>query len=255
MRTQERETARRAGALAVAALLLMTVMALAGAGAGDCIPTPEGCTSDAECGDGMYCDAGECLTLGYCDVAADCYDQPIITPMCVGYFSCVLHACAWHCDTPPGQGEACGPGDACADGLTCLHYYGIAGPTGPEFTSCEIPCGAHGACPSGQRCITIADGPGSVCRPLEDCGDWYAAYVELTTDLRACTHASQCEAVPGTSCGCTRNLVVNGSNDLAPLFDFLDGMNGAGCGMISTCDCPAADGYICQDGLCAWNYL
>jgi hypothetical protein len=63
------------------------------------------------------------------------------------------------------QGEPC-PDGACADGLTCVDYYGIAGPSGPKFTSCEIPCsGAKAACPSGQRCIVIADGPGQVCRP------------------------------------------------------------------------------------------
>lgn len=24
---------------------------------------------------------------------------------------------------------------------------------------------------------------------------------------------------------------------------------------ISTCDCPAAEGFRCLDGICAWNYL
>ena len=64
----------------------------------------------------------------------------------------------------PGQGEPC-PTNVCAAGLTCVAYYGIAGPRGPKFTSCEIRCGKDtGACPDGQTCRTIADGPGSVCR-------------------------------------------------------------------------------------------
>lgn len=67
----------------------------------------------------------------------------------------------------PTQGQPC-PKGGCAKGLTCISYYGIAGPSGPKFSSCEIRClhkGAAGTCPDGQRCVTIADGPGQVCRP------------------------------------------------------------------------------------------
>lgn len=65
----------------------------------------------------------------------------------------------------PQQGQPC-PEGACADGLHCLGYYGIAGTQGPRFSSCEIPCtGNPQACPEGQRCVTIPDGPGQVCRP------------------------------------------------------------------------------------------
>jgi hypothetical protein len=67
-------------------------------------------------------------------------------------------------DTLPQQGEPC-PDRVCAEGLTCVEYYGIAGPSGPLFTSCEIRCDDMGRCPCGQACITIYDGPGQVCRP------------------------------------------------------------------------------------------
>jgi hypothetical protein len=41
-----------------------------------------------------------------------------------------------------------------------------AGPRGPAFTSCEIACPTPAStCPQGQTCVTIADGPGRVCRP------------------------------------------------------------------------------------------
>ena len=64
----------------------------------------------------------------------------------------------------PQIGETCGDKDACADGLTCVSYYGIAGPRGPQFKSCEIKCTTTADCPTGHECITIADGPGRVCR-------------------------------------------------------------------------------------------
>jgi hypothetical protein len=45
-----------------------------------------------------------------------------------------------------------------------VSYYGIAGPRGPEFKSCEIRCNPQGRCEGGRKCITVADGPGQVCR-------------------------------------------------------------------------------------------
>src|SRR5687767_13567439 len=64
----------------------------------------------------------------------------------------------------PGLGENCGEGDACAQGMTCVAYYGIAGPRGPQFKTCEIRCDKDNACPAEHTCVTIADGPGQVCR-------------------------------------------------------------------------------------------
>jgi hypothetical protein len=60
-------------------------------------------------------------------------------------------------------GSKC-PDRKCASGLTCVEYFGIAGPSGPKFTSCEVRCGGS-ACPGDLKCVTIADGPGAVCRP------------------------------------------------------------------------------------------
>lgn len=64
------------------------------------------------------------------------------------------------------QGEDCsGAGVACGSGLTCVSYYGIAGPSGPLFQTCEIPCTGDPDCPTGQSCAVVADGPGQVCQP------------------------------------------------------------------------------------------
>ena len=64
----------------------------------------------------------------------------------------------------PMIGPNCGEGDTCADGLECVKYYGIAGARGPQFKTCEQTCSAKKACPTGSKCVTIADGPGQVCR-------------------------------------------------------------------------------------------
>ena len=63
------------------------------------------------------------------------------------------------------QSADCSAANAiCTDGTACIAYFGIAGPQGPEFKTCEIPCSHPGAvCPLGQSCQTIADGPGQVC--------------------------------------------------------------------------------------------
>ncbi len=66
----------------------------------------------------------------------------------------------------PKQSENCTTDYKCAAGLTCKRYRGIAGAAGPEFKTCEIPCTGKGStCPAGQSCVTIADGPGQVCKP------------------------------------------------------------------------------------------
>ena len=58
-------------------------------------------------------------------------------------------------------------GQPCESPRQCISYYGIAGPSGPLFHACEIPCSREsegGGCPDGMRCVTIADGPGDVCQ-------------------------------------------------------------------------------------------
>ena len=79
----------------------------------------------------------------------------------------LLVACATTGVAKPKQGEPCDANGKCAQRLTCVRYYGVAGARGPQLTSCEIKCGeGTKGCPSGQACITIADGPGQVCRPV-----------------------------------------------------------------------------------------
>lgn len=64
---------------------------------------------------------------------------------------------------PGGGGAVCGD-KTCAADEQCIEYYGIAGPSGPKFKECGIPCPSGKGCPEGKTCQTIADGPGPVCR-------------------------------------------------------------------------------------------
>lgn len=67
-------------------------------------------------------------------------------------------------ELPSKAGAPCDD-KGCGGGFECKAYYGIAGPKGPQMKTCEISCSAKGAkCPDGTKCITIADGPGRVCR-------------------------------------------------------------------------------------------
>lgn len=136
------------------------------------------CTTDADCFTGG-CSSEVCSAEEGVITTCEVQDWPQGAGAGCG---CVAGACRWYRDGGSGgggggggaggaggaaQGEAC-PDRRCAAGLTCVEYYGIAGPSGPRFTSCEVRCGKGGRCPDGQSCITIADGPGEVCRPADD---------------------------------------------------------------------------------------
>ncbi len=123
------------------------------------------CTSDDQCKLGgcssEVCSADDVTTT--CDMPANGFPRGAAC-------GCVNGQCIWYGAAPtssdlPKQGAKC-PDGKCAEGLTCVEYYGVAGPSGPKFTSCEIPC-PKGNCPEGQSCTTIADGPGKVCRPAD----------------------------------------------------------------------------------------
>lgn len=144
--------------------------------------SPNDCSADAECFaggcSGEVCSAESDLTTT-CDA--------LVTSLPAGAkCGCVQQACRWYVrpggpfsgveigSDPPLSNVGVAP-DAdvgrcgeqmCKPGYTCVEYFGVAGPRGPKFESCELPCDPIRArdCPAGLQCITIADGPGSVCR-------------------------------------------------------------------------------------------
>jgi len=128
---------------------------------------PNGCKADGDC------------FVGGCSSEVCSAEQGVITT-CEAVAipgwpedaecGCVSNKCAWWSaggTTLPGGAPA---GDACGDAVcqapqTCVKYYGIAGPSGPQFESCEVVCTpGKTTCPAGTTCVTVADGPGNVCR-------------------------------------------------------------------------------------------
>jgi hypothetical protein len=73
--------------------------------------------------------------------------------------------------------------------------------------------------------------------------------------IRSCTTASECgQVLSGTSCGCTRDWVARTNADPTDFYDLLNQAGSCGFGLISTCDCPPANGFDCVNNTCTWNY-
>ncbi len=76
--------------------------------------------------------------------------------------------------------------------------------------------------------------------------------------VQACETADDCGyPLPGTSCGCTRNLVANNTADTEELYHVLQVADDLDCELIpdTACDCPDAAGFVCDGGVCAWDYI
>lgn len=135
---------------------------------------PNGCSSDADCRT-AGCSSEVCSADA--GVVTTCEVLPVTLPEGTAC-GCVESQCQWwNADgvtlppvppQPEPSEEASCATTLCQPPTVCLEYYGIAGPSGPKFVSCEIPCDSTAkqktACPQGMSCVTIADGPGSVCR-------------------------------------------------------------------------------------------
>ena len=208
-------------------------------------PTGEGnCWCDDLCED-----YGDCCG----DKAAVCDDEPAIE-FCMQDDECD----SGFCDHSECLSN-------CPDGLICPAVcWGQCGEPEPEpepEPTCEGSCGGQGnGCWCDEACTNYGDCCGDyeeVC--LEpDCDAMVAAFQAETAEIRACEQDSDCgQVLTGTSCGCSRNWVAREGADI-DLWDSLrDDAMDAGCelpGMISTCDCPAADGFVCNEGVCGWNY-
>lgn len=125
------------------------------------------CQTDAACHIGgcssEVCSADEGV-ITTCDV------PPVAMPEGTAC-GCVAKQCRWWnaagqtLPLPPAPAAVDCDGKPCAAPAECIEYFGIAGPRGPKFYSCEIRCTpSKPGCPDGTACVTVVDGPGSVCR-------------------------------------------------------------------------------------------
>lgn len=141
--------------------------------------SPNDCTADAGCHT-AGCSSEVCSADP--GVVTTCEALPVSLPAGTAC-GCVEGQCQWWNEEgtplpplpqqpePEPEPEASCATVLCQPPTVCLEYYGIAGPSGPKFVSCEIPCDPtakakkkQSGCPEGMSCVTIADGPGSVCR-------------------------------------------------------------------------------------------
>ena len=91
----------------------------------------------------------------------------------------------------------------------------------------------------------------------ETCDEVEDAQDSALADIQACTTADECgQVLTGTSCGCTRDLVARVGADATLFYDLVEQSQALQCdsGLISTCDCPPANGFACDRGTCTWNY-
>ncbi|MEL6178608.1 MAG: hypothetical protein AAFS10_06625 [Myxococcota bacterium] len=88
------------------------------------------------------------------------------------------------------------------------------------------------------------------------CDSALSAYTEELSTIQSCTTDAECgQPLTGTSCGCTRNLVARNDADTTRFYELQRETVTLGCDLgSSTCDCPEADGFICDAGVCNWNY-
>ena len=159
------------------------------------------------------------------------------------------------CNCPADCEKAGGPEGLCAD--TGGNWVGCGSGCGPWSCGTPMPEICPAVCIS--QCSCPKDKPGW--DPIDgcvacNCQEWMVTYAALVKSMKQCSSADECKSIPGTSCGCTNNLVVGKYANETLLFDMADKMSAVGCGpFISTCDCPAADGFVCENNQCNWNYL
>lgn len=88
------------------------------------------------------------------------------------------------------------------------------------------------------------------------CAELGAERAAELASIQSCSADVECgQELTGTSCGCTRNLVARAGADVTRFREILSALERAECdSLVTTCDCPPADGFVCNEGRCTWNY-
>lgn len=190
---------------------------------GDGIEPGNLCLGEGHCEDGQTCDHSECLS--------NCPEGGICPAVCWG--QCV------------DAGDEPDP-FPCTDGSVAICE--IVPPTCPDGQVVSVQNNCFGPCVDPETCEP----------PVASCEELEANFAAETLDIRSCTTDAECgQVLSGTSCGCTRNWVARTDADISDWEDARSELQEAECGIgpISTCDCPFADGFACEEGICTWNYI
>ncbi len=228
----------------------------------DTVEPPE-CVKEGETGPVTMPPMECCEGLELISVAIWDPDVPDICGFSTGVILCSKCGngnCEWDWENPCNCPEDCKASDPGGDQALCAE-------TGGTWTDCGSGCGPWACgtpfpeiCPA--VCITQCNCPaGDGWDPQKGCvtctcDEWFETWAALLAQVQACQSPDDCIDVPGTSCGCTMNFVVNKSASLWFFWQIGELMGAAGCSpFMSTCSCPPVDGFKCENGTCAWNYL
>jgi hypothetical protein len=176
-------------------------------------------------------------------------------------------------EVPPPAGVDCGAhsscgvdGPPCAAGEECISIAGCSSAVCIDAgQACLETCGAPSCLilesfPAQLRCENGEPVPGREGDPVDpapvSCDALEADRRAELASIQSCSSDAECgQEMVGTSCGCTRNLVARAGADTARFREIQASLAEAECdSLVTTCDCPPADGFVCSAGRCAWNY-
>ncbi|HVK66590.1 MAG TPA: hypothetical protein VM694_19035 [Polyangium sp.] len=145
--------------------------------------------------------------------------------------------------------------DVSGGGSTSDGNAGAGGTTGNGTTGSGDSTGTTGG--GSSTGTTGGGGSGGNASNLT-CAEIEVELPKEQASIMSCTADVQCgQELKGTSCGCTRNLVARLDADTTRFYELLTTSQELQCddSVGSTCDCPNANGFVCKNGFCAWNYV
>lgn len=162
-----------------------------------------------------------------------------------------------------GEGETFPDKDGCnecscgEDGQVACTDRACA-PVGCDYGGRRYDVGSSFPGSDGCNQCTCQEGGQVACTLIDcadSCEDIEAKRAAELEKVQSCSTASECgQTIPGSSCGCTRDLVARKDASLEHYLELQKSASALCGGGGSTCDCPTADGFACVNQRCSWNY-